>query len=352
MIGCCVGPTTQTGEAIELARKGGEPEFLSHADAGRFFALAVESARPDPAAGDPAAVVFLTSRPPPGFPVPVDPEPAFNLCGYRAQDVFPAGLPFPVLDPEHDLGATIDTAALATAWQRVHTLASDPGCTGFTKDGRIVVDVPPDEDETPAPDHRWLGFNYEYCGVRGKESPGEPDVQIGPATRSGIWRSITPNVLELPSRERRWRLYYTRSGPTRDYNTPAGQPNSPGCVLSALSDDGTVWHPVSSAGHPPASLPVLQHPPNRLHTCCSPRISHGSAAAAAAVAAAADAGAGGRGTLAASQGWCLTEGHLSGCRAVAAHAATWIPHVLRGTEQQRPKHCPFRGLVRWQSLRA
>jgi hypothetical protein len=276
MIGCCVGLTTQTGEAIELARKGGEPEFLSHADAGRFFALAVESARPDPAAGDPAAVVFLTSRPPPGFPVPVDPEPAFNLCGYRAQDVFPAGLPFPVLDPEHDLGATIDTAALATAWQRVHTLASDPGCTGFTKDGRIVVDVPPDEVETPAPDHRWLGFNYEYCGVRGKESPGEPDVQIGPATRSGIWRSITPNVLELPSRERRWRLYYTRSGPTRDYNTPAGQPNSPGCVLSALSDDGTVWHPVSSAGHPPASLPVLQHPPNRLHTCCSPRISHGS----------------------------------------------------------------------------
>jgi hypothetical protein len=37
-----------TGEAIELARKGGIPAFLSHADAGRFFALATEAVGPEP----------------------------------------------------------------------------------------------------------------------------------------------------------------------------------------------------------------------------------------------------------------------------------------------------------------
>ena len=35
-----------TGEAIELARKGGKSAFLSHSDAGRFFTLAVESSHP------------------------------------------------------------------------------------------------------------------------------------------------------------------------------------------------------------------------------------------------------------------------------------------------------------------
>jgi hypothetical protein len=45
----------------------------------------------------------------------------------------------------------------------------------------------------------WLGFTYEYSGVRGKEFAGEPDVSIRAASRSGVWRAITPNVVELPT---------------------------------------------------------------------------------------------------------------------------------------------------------
>ena len=85
-----------TGEAIELARKGGKSTFLSHDDAGRFFALAVASDNPPLGS---TAVVHLSSKPPPGQQSRVDPEPARLLCGYEGADEFPRGLPFPVLDP-------------------------------------------------------------------------------------------------------------------------------------------------------------------------------------------------------------------------------------------------------------
>ena len=35
----------------------------------------------------------------------------------------------------------------------------DPGLA-WEKDGSITLDVPPDEFDAPAPDHRWLGFAY------------------------------------------------------------------------------------------------------------------------------------------------------------------------------------------------
>jgi hypothetical protein len=82
-----------------------------------------------------------------------------------------------------------------------------------------------------------------------------------------MWRTITPNVLQLPTAALRYRLYYTQSGPDRDYNSPAtGLPNSAARVLSALSDDGVTWHPVYRVEDPSTkvSLPSFYEDPYRV----------------------------------------------------------------------------------------
>ena len=76
--------------------------------------------------------------------------------------------------------------------ESVHFQPSDPG-TRWVKDARVVIDVRDD---------------------------------------SGMWRNLTPNVIELSGG---FRMYYTESGPGPDYKT------RPANILSAYSDDGEAW---------------------------------------------------------------------------------------------------------------
>ena len=93
-VSCAIPAKAKVGV---VGRTGsGKSTFLSHDDAGRFFALAVALDNPPPGS---TAVVHLSSKPPPGQQSRVDPEPARLLCGYVGADEFPAGLPYPVLDP-------------------------------------------------------------------------------------------------------------------------------------------------------------------------------------------------------------------------------------------------------------
>ena len=63
--------------------------YLSPADAGRFFAAAVESPNPGPSE---FALVFATSKP--RGHVPFDLEPARKILGYEPQDTWPDGAPY------------------------------------------------------------------------------------------------------------------------------------------------------------------------------------------------------------------------------------------------------------------
>jgi uronate dehydrogenase len=78
-------------DARRLIERNGQNGYLSHADAGRFFRLFVETPRIEP---DGYAVVFLLSRRnKEGGP---DMQPAKQAVGYEPQDLFPEGLAFPL----------------------------------------------------------------------------------------------------------------------------------------------------------------------------------------------------------------------------------------------------------------
>lgn len=66
----------------------------------------------------------------------------------------------------------------------------------------------------------------------GTEWVKDPDVVIDVRDASGMWRIITPNIVEI---EGGYRLYYTESGPGMDYRS------SPAKILSAFSQDGDSW---------------------------------------------------------------------------------------------------------------
>ena len=84
--------TRNSEEAAHLRERRAFAHFLSHDDAGRFFADAVEADATDWK----GSVVYAVSRPPPGEPEAVDRDAARRLTGYEARDVFPQGLPFDV----------------------------------------------------------------------------------------------------------------------------------------------------------------------------------------------------------------------------------------------------------------
>ena len=78
-------------EAGRMVRNKVSHLFLSHDDAARFFQASVEAQEPAPGR---FAVLYAASRPPPGWPLAFDPEPARQLIGFEAQDYYPQGLPF------------------------------------------------------------------------------------------------------------------------------------------------------------------------------------------------------------------------------------------------------------------
>ncbi len=60
----------------------------------------------------------------------------------------------------------------------------------------------------------------------------DTDVVIDVRDTTGMWRIITPNVVEV---EGGYRMYYTESGPGMDYRA------SPASIRSAFSEDGDAW---------------------------------------------------------------------------------------------------------------
>ena len=63
----------------------------------------------------------------------------------------------------------------------------------------------------------------------------DPGIVVAPPDDSGEWKALTPNVVALPSGG--FRMYYTLSGPGRDYGPTRA------VVLSAISADGSRWEP-------------------------------------------------------------------------------------------------------------
>src|SRR4051812_45782970 len=75
-------------DGLKAATEGPD-EFLSHADAQRFYERVVESEKPGP--GE-AVTVFATSKP--AHVERLDLEPARRILGYEPQDVWPHGMNF------------------------------------------------------------------------------------------------------------------------------------------------------------------------------------------------------------------------------------------------------------------
>jgi len=80
------------------------------------------------------------------------------------------------------------------------------------------VNIPPVHWQPTDPGTRWIK---------------DPGVVIDVPDGSGEWKILTPNVVELPGGG--FRMYYTRSGPGRDYATTQA------VILSAVSADGVRW---------------------------------------------------------------------------------------------------------------
>ena len=57
----------------------------------------------------------------------------------------------------------------------------------------------------------------------------DPEIVIDVRDATGMWRALTPNVVEADGR------YYTESAPGMDYRA------SPASILSAFSEDGGTW---------------------------------------------------------------------------------------------------------------
>jgi hypothetical protein len=81
----------------------------------------------------------------------------------------------------------------------------------------------------------------------------DPGIVIAAPDDSGEWKALTPNVVAVPGGG--FRMYYTVSGPGRDYGPTRA------VILSAFSSDGSSWEPepgVRLAPHgPDASVRVV-----------------------------------------------------------------------------------------------
>lgn len=82
----------------------------------------------------------------------------------------------------------------------------------------------------PAMSVRSVHYQPTDPGTRWVKDPG---IVIDAPDDSGEWKVLTPNVVELPGGG--YRMYYTLSGPGRDYGP------TPASILSAFSPDGERW---------------------------------------------------------------------------------------------------------------
>jgi hypothetical protein len=69
-------------------------------------------------------------------------------------------------------------------------------------------------------------------GTRWAKDPG---IVVAPPDASGEWKALTPNVVAVPGGG--FRMYYTLSGPGRDYGPTRA------VILSSFSLDGSSWEP-------------------------------------------------------------------------------------------------------------
>lgn len=113
----------------------------------------------------------------------------------------------------------IDLTHTPGATPQIHELVTDPG-VHWTKDERVAIEAPPDDDVHPLPEARW--------------SPT--------AMRTGVCGAVSPRVLMLPGGG--YRMYYSQMLPRPGF--PAGANDYDHCttrILSAFSLDGDVWTP-------------------------------------------------------------------------------------------------------------
>jgi hypothetical protein len=113
----------------------------------------------------------------------------------------------------------IDLSRTSSVSPLIHTVTTDPG-TRWTKETKVAIDAPPDDDINPRPEAQW-----------------QPQ-----AVRTGVCGAVSPRVIALPSGG--YRLYYTQILPRPGF--PAGAndyDNATTRILSAISPDGSVWTP-------------------------------------------------------------------------------------------------------------
>jgi hypothetical protein len=100
-----------------------------------------------------------------------------------------------------------------------HTVATDPG-TAWTKDPDPAIPPPPDQPDDLSPAAQW---------------PAD-------ALRTGLYGTVTPNVITLPDGS--YRMYYTQILPRPGNPTGANDySNATTRILSAISPDGARWTP-------------------------------------------------------------------------------------------------------------
>lgn len=113
----------------------------------------------------------------------------------------------------------IDMGRSRTASSTVHMVPTDPGPV-WTKDRRIALDAPPDEDTNPRPEAIWPTH----------------------AVRTGLSGVVAPRVIRLP--DGTYRMFYTQILPQPGHPGGANDyDHSMARILSAHSTDGENWQP-------------------------------------------------------------------------------------------------------------
>ena len=113
----------------------------------------------------------------------------------------------------------IDLSKCSAASPLVQTVDEDPGVL-WSKDAAVAIEAPPDSDAHPRPEAIW---------------PRD-------ALRTGVCGVVGPRVIALSGGG--YRMYYSQMLPRPGYTAGANDyDNASTRILSACSQDGTVWVP-------------------------------------------------------------------------------------------------------------